>query len=226
MSLLDRYTRPQSEDKNPIWLVVLCDMMTILMLFFLMMFSYTYQPEDQRAEFVRTFAVKEIIEPPQEITPDEPPTPPAAETAERLRRLLKEEGLQDAAEVLETETAVRVRLRENLLFKTARSQLDPRAGGTLSVLAGVLKTIPNEVVIEGHTDNIPVTRMRFRSNWELSVARSYSVIERLIAEGVAPARLVAAGYGEFHPVAPNDSSGNRARNRRVEIVILRQGAEG
>ncbi len=211
---------PQSEEKNPIWLIVLCDMMTILMLFFLMMFSFTFKPETKE-EFVRTFAVAEIIEPPTETLPEKPPEPPPAETAEALRRLFEEKGLSGLVEVLETEDAVRVRLRVSLLFRTARARLNPKAGRPLRILASVLREIPNEIVVEGHTDNIPITKARYRSNWELSVARSYAVIENLIGEGVEPVRLVAAGYGEYHPIANNDSVLNRARNRRVEIVILR-----
>ncbi len=224
MKSLLRRTRPDSEEKSPIWLIVLCDMMTILMLFFLMMFSFTYQPEKGR-EFARTFAVDEIIEPPDKILPDEPLQPPP-DTAEALRRLLREKGLKDVVEVYETETSVRIRLHESILFKTARARLNPRAGRALSILAGVLNELPNEIVVEGHTDNVPITKARFRSNWELSVARSYAVIERLIDEGVKPERLVAAGYGEFHPAASNVGPKGRARNRRVEIVILRKGAEG
>lgn len=212
--------RPQSEEKNPIWLIVLCDMMTIMMLFFLMMFSFTFKPE-AKEEFVRTFAVGEIIEPPVPIEPETLPEPPPAETAEILRRLFKEKGLSDLVEVLVTEDAVRVRLRESILFRTARARLNPKAGRPLRILASVLREIPNEIVVEGHTDNIPITKARYRSNWELSVARSYAVIKNLTEEGVEPARLIAAGYGEYHPITNNDSVLNRARNRRVEIVILR-----
>lgn len=217
--------RPQSEGKSPIWLIVLCDMMTILMLFFLMMFSYTYQPEKQE-EFVKLFSVNEIIEAPKEILPDTPPPPPAPDTAKEIKRLFEERSMADSVEVFETETSIRVRLRESILFKTAGAQLGPAAAQALHVLAGVLTEIPNDVIIEGHTDDVPITKAKYRSNWELSVARSYSVIERLIAEGVPPERLVAAGYGEYHPVLKNNSIPNRASNRRVEIVILRTGVQG
>jgi len=81
------------------------------------------------------------------------------------------------------------------------------------------------VVIEGHTDAVPLSKSPYRSNWELSVARSNSVIERLVADGVPAARLVASGYGEHRPAAGNDTPAGRARNRRVEILIQR-GAEG
>ena len=77
--------------------------------------------------------------------------------------------------------------------------------------------------IEGHTDNVPIRTPRFRSNWELSTARASAVIAFVIeTQAFDPVRLSAAGYGEFHPRAPNDSAENRARNRRVDIVILEE----
>jgi len=219
------YRRPQSEDSSPLWLIVLCDMMTILMLFFLMMFSYTYEPEKAQ-EFARSFAVGDIIEAPKTSEPDVPPPAPPPNTADAIRRLLEERGMTDAVDVLETESAVRVRLKESILFETAGAALDPKSDKTLKILADVLNEIPNEVVVEGHTDDVPITKARYRSNWELSVARSYSVIKNLTDNGVAPEKLVAAGYGEFHPIAKNDSREGRSQNRRVEIAILRPGSEG
>jgi chemotaxis protein MotB len=119
------------------------------------------------------------------------------------------------------EDTFRVSLRDKLIFQTADDRLTPAAAETLAVLASVLKSLPNTVVVEGHTDNVRVVSGAFRSNWELSVGRSNSVIEDLARNGVAPNRLVAAGYGEHLPIGPNDDPPGRARNRRVEIVILR-----
>lgn len=220
--LLAERARPESEEKSPIWLIVLCDMMTILMLFFLMMFSYTYQPE-KREEFEKVFAVQGIIRPPEAAPSDAPAPPPPPDAAKVLKDLLAERGLEKTVEIVETEDAIRVRLKENILFKTAGADLAPSSAETLGVLAGALRELPNEIVVEGHTDDVAITKARYRSNWELSVARSYAVIERLVGEGVAPERLVAAGYGEFHPAADNATRDGRSRNRRVELVILREG---
>ena len=76
--------------------------------------------------------------------------------------------------------------------------------------------------VEGHTDDVPIQTGRYASNWELSTARATTVVTYLLQDaGLAPERLSAAGYGEFHPRAPNTSPENRARNRRVDVVILR-----
>jgi len=97
----------------------------------------------------------------------------------------------------------------------------------LHKLAGTLKGISQQIVVEGHTDSIPMRSSRMMSNWELSAARAYSVVDYIIKEeGISPDRLSAVGYGQFKPVAPNDTPANRALNRRVEINILRIKQDG
>ena len=89
-------------------------------------------------------------------------------------------------------------------------------------LAGSLRKLPDAVLIEGHTDDVPIHTVRFASNWELSTARATAVVQWLIERGgVEALRLSAAGYGEFHPRVPNESAQARARNRRVDVVIAK-----
>jgi chemotaxis protein MotB len=106
-------------------------------------------------------------------------------------------------------------------FPTATADLSPLAQEAVMRLAAVLRRLPNAVRVEGHTDDVPIHTARFTSNWELSTARAIRVVELLIQEGqLAPDRLSAAGYGEFHPRVPNESAATRAQNRRVDVVIL------
>ncbi len=77
--------------------------------------------------------------------------------------------------------------------------------------------------VEGHTDDVPIHTARFASNWELSTARATIVVAYFVESGVWPTRLSAAGYAEFHPRQPNDSDASRARNRRVDVVVLNPG---
>ncbi|MBI3288657.1 MAG: OmpA family protein, partial [Elusimicrobia bacterium] len=114
-----------------------------------------------------------------------------------------------------------VSLRNQLLFATAQAELNQKATRTLSLLAGILKQIPNDVIVEGHTDDVPVVAGPYRTNWELSVARASSVIDLLTREGISPTRLIASGYGPYHPLSQASGPEARARNRRVEVVILR-----
>ena len=91
----------------------------------------------------------------------------------------------------------------------------------LDVLAQSLEKIPNHIRIEGHTDSVPISTLRFPSNWELSTARATSIVRYFLTHfKFEPNQLSAAGYGEFRPIASNQNSEGRTQNRRVDIVIL------
>jgi chemotaxis protein MotB len=201
-------------EDNPLWLIVLADMMTNLMLFFLVMFALAQQTPSARAAWSKTFDASDVVS-----------TVPKPED-EAARRDFAEAKAAAALKDLFADTAVderliRVRLKNQILFPSALAELSPEAAEPIDKLARVLKDMPNTVVIEGHTDDVPLSKSPYQSNWELSVARSNAVIEELVRDGVPPERLVASGYGEYRPAAPNDSDENRARNRRVEVLILR-----
>lgn len=203
-------------EDHPLWLIVLADMMTNLMLFFLVMFALSLQGPGAREAMARTFDAKDVIA---------PPGPDAAAVREVRETQAAAELKALFADTVVDERAIRVRLRDDLMFGFGESALAPGAAEPLGKLARVLKELPgNLVVVEGHTDDRPVTGLAYKSNWELSVGRAGSVIERLAAEGVPAERLVASGYGEHRPVADNATEEGRARNRRVEVLILR--AEG
>lgn len=114
-----------------------------------------------------------------------------------------------------------VSLREAGFFSSGSAMLKPEAMDTLREIAAFLGQVPYDVRIEGHTDNVPIHNAAFDSNWELSAARATG-IARLFLEwhSLAPERLSAAGYGEFHPAASNDTAEGRAQNRRVDLVVL------
>lgn len=210
------HAAPKQQEENPLWLVVLADMMTNLMLFFLVMYAMSIQTPEARAQLARAFDAKAVVE--------EPPAPAPAP-----RDTFVEDVLPQVKALFEDTTlesrVIRVRLRDRLLFPTALATLNPEAAEPLQKLAALLNTMPNGVIVEGHTDDVPLAVSPYKSNWELSVARSYSVIERLTAGGVDPKRLVAAGYGEHRPLVPNADADGRARNRRVEVLILRDTRE-
>jgi chemotaxis protein MotB len=114
-----------------------------------------------------------------------------------------------------------VSLREMGFFDSGSATVRPGSLDAISRLAGVLKQRPENLRIEGHTDNVPIHTVRFSSNWELSTARATDLIQLLITKyGLPPSHLSAAGYGEFHPVASNNTSEGRGQNRRLDVVIL------
>jgi chemotaxis protein MotB len=114
-----------------------------------------------------------------------------------------------------------VRLPDNVLFDPGKTTIKPAGKKALEQLTEVLKAIPNRnFQVTGHTDNTPIKSGKFRSNWDLSTARAVEVVNFMIKSGMEPNRLSATGYGEYDPVAANDSPENKAQNRRIEIVIM------
>ena len=114
-----------------------------------------------------------------------------------------------------------ITLHEAGFFASGSATPDPRAAGTLRQIAASLSGSPYDVRVEGHTDDVPMHSALFNSNWDLSAARATAIGRLMLAlKGIAPERLSVAGFGEFHPVATNDTPEGRSQNRRVDLVIL------
>ena len=142
-----------------------------------------------------------------------------------IQRLVKEKseaaGLTGKILVSRDEDKIVIRLADNLLFPSASADMREGAKPLLAIVADALKQTPNEVRVEGHTDNIPLATDRYPSNWELSSARATAVLRFLVNDlNVEPKRLFSAGYAEFRPIASNLAPEGRALNRRADIVIL------
>jgi chemotaxis protein MotB len=114
-----------------------------------------------------------------------------------------------------------ISLREAGFYDSGSAIPHPQSRAALDRIAGVLAATPYDLRIEGHTDNVPIHTPQFASNWELSTARATELAKSFIVDhGIAPARLSAAGYAEYHPVASNDTPDGRSQNRRVDIIVL------
>jgi flagellar motor protein MotB len=117
--------------------------------------------------------------------------------------------------------AAKVVLREQELFDSGSATLKPEGIKVVTKLAETLKGYPDTVIrSEGHTDDRPISTGRFPSNWELSSARATEVVRSLQKQGISPERLIAIGYGDTRPAAPNTDAESRAKNRRVEIIVV------
>lgn len=113
-----------------------------------------------------------------------------------------------------------IALDSDVLFDSGKTSIKPAGQTALAKVAQVLAGITDrKYQVAGHTDDVPIHTARFHSNWELSTARAVEVVDFLIASGMKPDQLSAAGYGEFDPIAANDSPDARSRNRRIEIVL-------
>lgn len=138
------------------------------------------------------------------------------ELALKLKRMIDAGDLQ----ILLREGRMVLVLPNDVLFDSGKKQLKPAGRAALQQIASVLKTISGrKFQVSGHTDNEPIRFSPYSSNWELSTARALEVVALLVESGIRPEALSAAGYGEFDPIAANDSAPSRARNRRTEITL-------
>jgi chemotaxis protein MotB len=177
----------------PPWLINYADLMTELVCFFVILYalSAALNKDMQKAQ-------------------------------EAIQEMVKEGKLQ--GEVKMDKEGMRITLEEQgqfSFFESGSSELTPDMQSKLDKVSGVLKDLSqkHDIIVEGHTDNIPIATRQFATNWELSTARATSVVRYMLLGAFPPTRMAAIGYGEHHPVAPNDSEPNRRRNRRVVFFV-------
>jgi chemotaxis protein MotB len=143
----------------------------------------------------------------------------------RVEAMLTTDLLKERVKLYVDARGLIISLGEAGVFDSGSYQINPDGKAMLQNMAGALINLGNQIRVEGHTDNVPIKNPKFPSNWELSTARATAMIAYLSdGLGFTPEQLSAAGYGEFRPVAPNDTEAGRSRNRRVDVVILNAAA--
>ena len=204
-----RIERPRSDR----WLVSYADLVTLLLACFATAFAAASEP--------RAAPPPPPVVPPVVVSPPLPVPP--------LREVLGPSlVLGDVPiDLVQDSRGLVISLPESATFSSGSADLTDDARAFLSRLAGELQTRAVDLRVEGHTDDRPIRGGRYDTNWELSTARASAVVQHLItAAHVEPARLSAAGYGEFHPRVANDGPDNRARNRRVDVVVIERADAG
>ncbi|MDH5173801.1 MAG: OmpA family protein [Elusimicrobiota bacterium] len=203
------------------WVIPYGNLMTILMIFFLVLYAFSLVVSGVRFETVVQSLQKDVG---GEVNKDymERVIRKAREreVAEKMDGLIDEKRLKKFANVKIDKEGIKVIFRSPVIFDLGRDELKPEIISVLSAVARVIKDMPNEIVVGGHTDDRPIVSGEFRSNWELSAARAFSVIRYFIGQGIDPIRLSAIGYGEYKPLYANDTEEHRAFNRRIEIDIV------
>ncbi|HVP67937.1 MAG TPA: flagellar motor protein MotB [Anaeromyxobacteraceae bacterium] len=141
----------------------------------------------------------------------------------QLNAALKQEVASDQVRIEQLNDRLKVTLVDEILFPEGGWEIDRKGAETLDKTVPTLKALKGQrIEVEGFTDDVPIgpdLRKRFPSNWELSAARATDVVRYLVSKGVAPQVLSAAGFGDTRPVATNDTSQGRAKNRRIEVVL-------
>jgi chemotaxis protein MotB len=222
------------------WLVSYADFITLLFAFFVVLYASSQQDKHKMAQMASAIegAFKKMgvfsgsPSPPSPIVPaveSEHHQMGSAQTATQNIEKLQDD-LEDALKSQIQRKEVRIRkspeglvisLSEMEFFPSGSAVMNAEAVPAFATIAKPLVEQQFSVRVEGHTDNIPIHDEQFKSNWELSTARATEVI-RLLIDGYscAPERLSAAGYGEFHPIASNETEEGRSQNRRVDLVVL------
>jgi len=201
------------------WLISYADFMTLLVAFF----ATLYAASLTESAATPAPAPVEVVTPPAEPAAAPPPPDSAALLRAEVERALAPELAAGYLQLVEDPRGLVIEVPEAGSFDIGQANLTPEAGAMLGRVATMLATLPNAVRIEGHSDPTPIRTPQYASNWELSTARATRVVEFLVATaGLAPSRLSAAGYAEFKPRAANDSREGRARNRRVDLVLLNE----
>ncbi|MBW6408551.1 OmpA family protein [Clostridium weizhouense] len=137
-----------------------------------------------------------------------------------VKKYVEQNNLSQAMDIKSDERGIILELKDNILFESAKADLIPESKGVLEKLNTLMESIPNDILIEGHTDNVPISNSRYASNWELSTARAVTVVRYFVeTKHQKPTKFSAAGYGEFRPIADNNTEENKAKNRRVSILI-------
>mgnify|MGYP001428713891 CR=1 FL=1 len=234
---------PRNDGDSQTWLTTYGDMVTNILVFFVLIFSASSIDEQKFRAISESFQNRSIFEfYPSMIPFDEGPGNSGAQDGKldegtaiegdldyvyaEVSKYLQEHGLEELVGTKRTEEGLILVLPEQILFNTGEARILPDAIPILDRVSELLEEIPNMVRVEGHTDSRPIHTHVYPSNWELSGARASSVIRYFIDEhNLDPERFMAVGFGETRPVAPNDGPENWAKNRRVEIIILDEALE-
>lgn len=225
----------EEEGGSPEWMTTFGDMMTLLLTFFVLLYSMSSIDEEQFEVAIsslqeglgvfrggRTIATQRMMD---GAAIGDGFTPINIEMLQnvmgQIERYVQEEEVDDAVSMEMTQRGLEVRFTGEVLFDLGEAEIRSEGEDILREVAGLIDQLPNDVMVEGHTDDLPIRTDEFPSNWELSTARATEVTRFLIEdEDLDADRFSAAGYSEYRPLVQNDSPENRAQNRRVEVILL------
>ncbi len=237
-----RRNSSQHKDNSERWLLTYSDLITLLLAFFVIMYgmsSADVQKFSKLADSMRRAFNVDVLQGQTEsgvldsstsLLPDNTGVGSSVDNqqqkdlamiSQEMGWALQQQGLSDNVSLSLRPEGTAISISGNLLFASGKADLRPDAVRLLKSLGTVLSRLPNDVRIEGYTDDIPPTGTGFPTNWELSSARAVAIVRYLSeVEGIDPARLSAVAYSQYRPIVPNDSAQSRSRNRRAEVLIL------
>ncbi len=211
----DYYTN--SKDYINRWVVSYADFVTMLLALFMILYAIVrvdnQKLHELQKKFEQTFSGVKI----ENVTKYQ-----ADVQYQNVEKVIRENlSTSNSVKLVKSDKGLIIRVNDRVLFDEGSAEIKAEAQKTLNEIVKVLTKIDNPVIIEGHTDSIPIKNEKYPSNWELSTARATNIISYVIKQGnISPKRLCAVGYGEFMPIADNTSISGRMLNRRVDIIVL------
>ncbi|MBN6206886.1 flagellar motor protein MotB [Ralstonia pickettii] len=248
-----RRMRKSKNSGAPKWMVTFSDMVTLILVFFILLFSMSQINQNKFDLVSQSFQNRGIFDFSPSIVPLENPESDSEEDdeddfllnseeeekgesdleedklnslTEEVEQFLAEHNLSEYISANRTAIGVELILQDSIFFNLGEAEILDEGFPFLEMVGKLLAGIENEVRVEGHTDSRPIRNYRYPSNWELSGARASVIVRYLIDEqGIDEARFSIAGYGDTRPIVSNDTTENMKQNRRVEIVILEESNE-
>ncbi|MEF9933833.1 MAG: flagellar motor protein MotB [Clostridium sp.] len=229
---MPRKKKEESHVNHERWLITYADLITLLMVFFIIMYSMGRMDIQKYQQLATSLNVAFTGGGKSPIGTEKPPISeggivviPEAKQMENAKKevdeYLKGEGLSNKVETNIDERGLVISLQDTVIFDSGSAAVKPQQAETLVKIGSILKKMPNYIRVEGHTDNVPIKNTKFSSNWQLSSVRASNMVEILVAKSlIAPSKISAMGYGEYRPVSDNSTIQGRSKNRRVDIVIL------
>jgi len=222
------HIEPQREEEQEAWLITYLDMLTLLLVMLVIMLALAGKGEGQQSEPAMIEATQQAagdqlvaLQPSASPIPSIVPLPaPAADTQQDDTSEAKPDlALGDDIEVIVNDGSISFRISSEILFGSGRAELEDAGLDVIDRLVPTLAAGGHRIIVEGHTDNLPIQTERFPSNWELSASRASSVVRYLQLAGIESTRLSATGYADTRPLADNGDEQGRASNRRVELIM-------
>ena len=236
--------KKHEEEASEAWLLPYSDLMTLLLALFIALFAISQTDQTKLQALAQAFTAAFNIGGPsffegagpnmsmqREVMSSEDAGNDAyikenqslENIKEQLDNYIEQNQLQDELSTQMEEEGLMIRIKEKALFPSGSAELVEESQRIGPIVAGLLAAVPERVLISGHTDTDPINTAQFPSNWELSSVRAMTFMKFLLSinANLNPARFSAIGYGEYRPIAPNDTPENKQRNRRVEILIAR-----
>ena len=208
------------------WLVSYADFVTLLFAFFVVMYSISQVSEKKYRELSDTldaaFTPSSQLPgqiPKETVIPPFPSLVDMIDLRENIMNSLSSVISQGHLTITGNESWTEITLDDALIFDSGKAEISDKAKQIFLELANTLSSYNNAIAIAGHTDNLPIHNLHFSNNWALSSARAVSVVRLLSSQGIKPQRLSAIGYGEFHPIASNETLIGRNKNRRVVLRV-------